>query len=88
MFGCVVGLVWFVCWFLGFLGGYLLASLVGWLVGLQFGCYLVGQHDYTKTTQQISTKLGWRMDLSPENTPLTCGTDPDYTECNSSLLIT
>ena len=28
-------------------------------------------------TEQISMKLGWRMSLSPEQTPLTSGADPD-----------
>ena len=39
----------------------------GWL-----DCY---QH-YTKTTELISVKLGWRMDLTLEQTLLTFGMDP------------
>lgn len=33
------------------------------------------QQDYAKTTQRISAKLGWRICLGPEQTPLTfwCG---------------
>ena len=30
-----------------------------------------------KTTDRISTELGWRMGLCPEQTPLTFGADPD-----------
>ena len=40
-------------------------------------CWLVCNHNYTKTTQRISTKLGWRMGLGPEQTPETLGTDLD-----------
>ena len=29
--------------------------------------------DYTKTIQQIFTKLGWTMSLHPKETPLTLG---------------
>ena len=47
-----------------------LCPSVGWFV-----C-LVCQNDYTKTTQRISTKLGWRMGLGPEQTPVAVGTDP------------
>ena len=38
---------------------------------------LVCQQDYTKTTEWISTKLGWRMGLGPEQTLLTYVADPD-----------
>ena len=40
--------------------------LVGWLV-----C----QQDSTNSTEQISMRLGWRMCLGPEKTPLTFGVD-------------
>ena len=39
-------------------------------------CMFVCQQDYTKTTEQISTKLGWKMVLGPEQTPLTFGVVP------------
>lgn len=42
-----------------------------------FVCWLVCQEDYTKTTEGISTKLGWKMGVSQEQTPLTSGADPD-----------
>lgn len=32
---------------------------------------------YTKPTSQISMKLGWKMSLKPEQTPLNFGSDPD-----------
>lgn len=32
-------------------------------------CWLVYQHDYTKCTEQIYTKLGWRIGLCSEQTP-------------------
>lgn len=38
---------------------------------------LVCQQDYTNSTEQILTKLGWRTGLSPEQTRLTFGTEPD-----------
>ena len=41
-----------------------------------FVCLLVCQQDYTKTTDQISMKLGWMMGLGPEWTPSTSGADP------------
>ena len=31
---------------------------------------MVCQQDYTKTTERISTKLGWKMGFRPEKTPL------------------
>ena len=37
---------------------------------------LVWQQDNTKTTEELSTALGWRKGLSPEQTPLTFGVDP------------
>lgn len=40
-------------------------------------CRLVGQQDDTKTSEQISTKLGWKMSLGPEWTPLTSGANPE-----------
>lgn len=39
-------------------------------------CWVVCQQDYTKAVERISVKPGWRMDLSPEQTPLTAGVDP------------
>ena len=41
-------------------------------------CWLVCKQDYTTATEQISTKLGWRMCLGPEQTPWhpNKGTDP------------
>lgn len=33
-------------------------------------------NDNTKTTELISTKVGWRIGLGPEWTPLTFGTVP------------
>lgn len=45
-----------------------------------FVCLMVGllvcQHDYTKITECIYTKLGWRMGLSSEQTLGTFGVDP------------
>lgn len=38
---------------------------------------LVCDQDYTKTTEQISVKLEWRVGLGPEWTPLTFFADPD-----------
>lgn len=38
---------------------------------------LVCDQDYTKTTEQISVKLEWRVGLAPEWTPLTFFADPD-----------
>ena len=35
--------------------------LVGWLIG-----WVVCHWNYTKTTEQISTKFGWRMGLGSE----------------------
>ena len=49
-------------------GGYVLVRLLV--------CWVVCQQDYTKTIERLSMKLGWRVDLSPEQTPLTCGADP------------
>ena len=40
-------------------------------------CVLACRQDFTKTTEQISTKLGWRMSLSTEQTSVTFGMDPD-----------
>ena len=34
-------------------------------------CWVVCQQDFTKTTERISKKLGWRMGLGPEQAPLT-----------------
>ena len=45
-----------------------LCPFVGWLVCVQ---------DYTKTTEHISMKLGWRMCLGPKYTPFTFCADPD-----------
>lgn len=42
---------------------------IGWRIGLSAGFH-------EKTTSQISTKLGWRMGLGLEWTPLTFGADP------------
>ena len=39
--------------------------------------WLVCRQRYAKTAHQISTKLGWRMSLGPEQTSLTFGADPD-----------
>ena len=39
--------------------------------------WLVCQWDYTKSSEQIPTKLGWRIGLSPEVTPITFGADLD-----------
>lgn len=68
MFGCVVGLVWFVCWFLGFLGGYLLASLVGgWLV-----CSLVVIWLVSMITQKLLNRFPLNLDggwISVQKTP-------------------
>ena len=50
---------------------YLLA-VFGWLVHLS-----VCQQNNTKTIEQISMKLGWRMGLGPELTPSTFGADRD-----------
>ena len=38
---------------------------------------MVCEQDYTKTAERIPTELEWRMGLSPEQTPLTFGADPD-----------
>lgn len=38
---------------------------------------LVCDQDYTKTTEQISVKLEWRVGLGPEWTPLMFFADPD-----------
>ena len=38
-----------------------------------FICWLVCQQDFTKTAEQISIKLGWRLGLCPEWNPLTFG---------------
>ena len=35
------------------------------------------RQDYMKNIQHISTKLGWRMGLGPEKTPITIGAAPD-----------
>lgn len=45
-------------------------------------CWFVRQDD-PKTTERISTKLGWRMSLSPEQTMLTFGVDPDKRNASS-----
>ena len=34
-------------------------------------CFLACEQDYTKTTQQISTKLGWRIASRPRTDPVT-----------------
>ena len=47
---------------------------------------LVCQQDYTDTTEQISSKLGWRMDLGPEQTSLTSGADSGFF-CSLSLTL-
>lgn len=39
-------------------------------------CWLVCQPDNRKNTKQIHTNLGWRIDLGPEQTPLTFDVDP------------
>ena len=41
-----------------------------------FVCLFVYQWNYTKTSEQISMKLGWRRGLGPEQTLLTFGADP------------
>ena len=51
----------------------------------QGGCFhprlcvhlLVCEQDYTKTTEWISTKRGWKMGLGPEQTPLHFGVHLD-----------
>ena len=57
------------------LGGVTVKQIL--LVG-RSGCLLICQQDGTKTTTQISTKPGLLgTHLSPEQTPLTFGVDPD-----------
>lgn len=69
-------------------GGFVFTPSAGLLV-----CYKI----YTKTTQRISTKLGWRTTLSPEETRLTLDADPRFfshllqhykTGCFTSFLLT
>lgn len=48
-----------------------ICAFVCWLVDP-----LVCQQDYTKMTEQISTELGWKMALGPEQTPLTFDEGP------------
>ena len=40
-------------------------------------CWLVCQQDYTKTTENISRKLGWRTGLDPELPPMPFVADLD-----------
>ena len=42
-----------------------------------FVVWLVCQQDYTKSVEQISTKLDQRTSLSPEQITLTSGVNPD-----------
>ena len=42
-----------------------------------FADCVVCRQDYTKTTEQISTKRRWRMGIGSEQTPLPFGFDPD-----------
>ena len=39
-------------------------------------CWLVCRQYYTKTSEKISMKCGWRMGLAAEQTPLTLGAEP------------
>ena len=41
-------------------------------------CVLVCHHNNTKTAEQISTKLGWRMGLGPEWSPVAFGADQRF----------
>ena len=40
-----------------------------------FICWLFREHAHTQSQERISMKLGWRMALSLESTPLTFGAD-------------
>lgn len=46
-------------------------------MSILFVCWLVGQRDFRKTTEQISAKIRRRMSLGPEQTLLSFGEVPD-----------
>lgn len=45
---------------------------------------LVCDQDYSKSTAWISIKLGWRISLSPQWTPLTFYADPEKVKIERS----